>query len=323
MRSRLIFISSVLLCVAALAGCAGEGDNEGDNTADTVAADTAGAADTTTTEDATAADTSSAADTATAEDATAADSAETSPPPPDIDYTSDIDLNTYAGPTVAVSGHAMQFSQGGGRLEGAEVTILEFPSLSVTTDVDGAFRFPALPVGAQVSLILSYPNYPAIQTGTITLGAEDVERVTFQAPDKYMYGLMARMSQIQPRPDLCQIATTVTRRGLSMYDSGTSHGEPDATVSISPTPAEATGPIYFNLVNHNTIYPDLELTHTSLDGGALYLNVDPGEYTLRAEKPDTTFTEVVLRCRPGMLVNASPPWGLQATEGGLGPVIIP
>lgn len=251
------------------------------------------------------------------------DDATDAPSIPEIDYTSPIDLATYTGPTVSVSGHVMQFSQSGGRLEGAVISILEFPGINSTSGADGEFMFPALPSGSQVSFVMSHPDYPPIQTGTFTLGSDNLERVTFQAPDHYMYSLLARISQVQPDPKRCQIATTVTRVGLSTYDGGTSHGEPDATVLISPTPAETVGPIYFNLANHNTIFPDLALTQTTLDGGVLFLNTFPGEYTLSALKPDTTFTDVTIRCRPGLLVNASPPQGLQAIQGGIGPIFTP
>ncbi len=264
-----------------------------------------------------------AANTDAPSDDASSDGAADAPVIPEIDYTSPIDLATYTGPTVSVSGHVMQFSQAGGRLEGAVISVLEFPGITSTSGADGEFLFAALPSGSQVSFVMSHPDYPPIQTGTFTLGTDNLERVTFQAPNHYMYSLLARISQVQPDPNRCQIATTVTRVGLSTYDGGTSHGEPDATVSIAPTPAETVGPIYFNLANHNTIFPDLELTQTTLDGGVLFLNTFPGEYTLSALKPDTTFTDVTIRCRPGFLVNASPPQGLQATEGGIGPIFTP
>ena len=315
MRKVLVILIASWVCFA---GCA-ENDNTSSST-DTLVGSDAGvdvSADAVESSDVTGDTASAAEDMEGAED-----TAEDVRGLPDIDYTSDIDLETYTGTTVSASGNAINFSRDGGRIEGAEVSILEFPGLTTTTDADGGFRFDGLPSGARVSFLLIHPDFPPIQTGTFLLGTEDIEQVTFQAPDHDMYTLMANLTRIRPREDRCQISSTVTRRGLSLYSSGTSHGEPDATVTLEPVD-EASGPIYFNLVNHNTIFPDTALEHTSLDGGVLYLNVFPGEYTLTAHKEGTTFTQTTMRCRPGWLVNASPPWGLQATEGGIGPIITP
>jgi len=62
------------------------------------------------------------------------------------------------------------------------------------------------------------------------------------------------------------------------------------------------------------VLPDRDLTQSSTDGGVLYYNVDPGVYTLSAEKTGVEFESVTLNCRKGVLVNASPPYGLQALE---------
>ena len=78
-------------------------------------------------------------------------------------------------------------------------------------------------------------------------------------------------------------------------------------------------PIYFQTVRHDVIYPDRKLSRTTEDGGLLFVNVPPDTYTLRAHKEGTTFTDVMIKCRAGMIVNGAPPWGLQAVEGGIGP----
>ena len=96
-------------------------------------------------------------------------------------------------------------------------------------------------------------------------------------------------------------------------------GEPDATVTIEPAVDPELGPIYFNMVRHDVICPDRKFDRTSDDGGVLFVNVPPATYTLRAHKEGVTFREVTIKCRPGLVVNAAPPWGLQALEGGIGP----
>lgn len=223
-------------------------------------------------------------------------------------------------PTVSVSGNAFAFTNSGGDVAGGEVSILELPDRLATTDEDGAFRFDDLPGDADVTFVLAHPDYVPIQTATHTLAGEDLEQMTFQVPTPGLYDVLAASVRLEPDDARCQIATTVTRLGNSLYDDtrGT-HGEPGATVTIDPPLPETHGPIYFNLVKYNVIYPDLMLTETTDDGGALFLNVPPGDYTLRAHKADTEFREARMRCRAGMLVNASPPWGLQAVAGGVGP----
>lgn len=221
--------------------------------------------------------------------------------------------------SAAVSGHAFNFGQGG-PLAGGQVTILELPERTATTEADGAFAFDDLPVGAEVSFVLHYEDFPLIQTGTHVVPPEGMERLTFQAPDRTLYATLAGVLRIDADPARCQIASTVTRRGNSLYDDtpGT-HGEPEATVTITPRPEEVDGPVYFDLAKYNVIWPDRDLVQTSADGGVLFLNVPPGDYTLEAHKEGTTFRPVKIKCAAGLLVNASPPWGLQAVEGGVGP----
>jgi hypothetical protein len=68
------------------------------------------------------------------------------------------------------------------------------------------------------------------------------------------------------------------------------------------------GPVYFN----SAVIPDQSRKESSDDGGVLWGNVEPGEYRITATKPGATFASIRMKCRPGVLVNASPPYGLQA-----------
>ncbi|MEZ4468688.1 MAG: carboxypeptidase-like regulatory domain-containing protein, partial [bacterium] len=203
---------------------------------------------------------------------------------------------------LSVSGHAFSFSANGGPIEGATVRLLEDPERTATTAADGSFRFDGLPDGSQVTFVLEDPDLPPIQTGTHTLAGEDMERLTFQAPDFALYNALAAIVQLTPDPARCQIASTVTRRGNSLYDEipGT-HGEPEATVTLEPEPDDVDGPIYFDLVRYNAIFPSRMLSQTTADGGVLFLNVPPGEYTLRAHKPATEFRDVHITCRAGFI----------------------
>ena len=79
-------------------------------------------------------------------------------------------------------------------------------------------------------------------------------------------------------------------------------------MTTSPELPAEHGPIYFNA----SVIPDPSLTETSEDGGALYIQVPPGEYVWTAHKAGTMISRIKQQCRVGFLVNASPPWGLQA-----------
>jgi len=211
-------------------------------------------------------------------------------------------------PLVSVSGDAIPFAGGpDGRIEGAEIWILEHPEMRVTTGADGHFEFSGLRADTEVTLVLDHPDYVPIQTGTILLGAGGAERVTFQAVTADIYGALALLLDVEPDDTKCQMVTTITRVGKSIYDPG-AHGEAGVTVTLAPPLPDANGPIYFN----SSVIPDYSLDESSDDGGVLFIQVPPGEYVWTADKPGVEFTQVKMKCRPGVLVNASPPWGLQA-----------
>jgi hypothetical protein len=211
---------------------------------------------------------------------------------------------------TTVSGDAIPFIEvPDGRIEGAEVWILERPEMRVTTGADGHFEFIDVPVGSEVTLVMDHPDYYPIQTGTIVLGPEGAERVTFQAVTYGIFDAFAVIVDVDPDETKCQMVTTVTRVGKSIYDLG-AHGEAGAVVTLDPPLPADQGPIYFN----SSVIPDFSLDETSDDGGVLFIQAPPGEYVWTASKPGVEFTQVNMKCRAGVLVNASPPWGLQALE---------
>ena len=210
---------------------------------------------------------------------------------------------------VTVSGDVLPFHLvPTGRLAGATVSVLEHPEMQVVTGTDGHFRFDGLEEGSEVTLVMSHPDYHPIQTGTIVLGPSGAERVTFQAVLYGIYATLAALLQVTPDEEhACQMVTTLTRVGKSMYDFG-AHGEDRAVVQLGPPLPAEHGPIYFN----SAVLPDRSLHESSDDGGVLFIQVPPGEYVWSATKPGAAFSRVKMKCRPGFLVNASPPWGLQA-----------
>jgi hypothetical protein len=139
--------------------------------------------------------------------------------------------------------------------------------------------------------------------------------VSFQVPPDIIYAAFSFLLGMKPDPNVCQIATTVTRADALKYGSlGADQGQAGATVTIHPPLPPRHGPIYFRFLPENlgVIYPDRSLAETSRDGGVLFVDVPTGEYTLRAQKPSVEFTSIKVKCRPGVLVNASPPHCLQA-----------
>lgn len=225
----------------------------------------------------------------------------------DCDLVDDAAANDSCSFPVSISGNVKDFYNGFW-LENGVVWVLEHPELgTVTTDVDGYFAFSGLQEGEEVSLILEHPNYHPIQNGTVRLGPTGAARVTFQAVTWSVYDGLAFVLGITPdEVNKCQMVTTVTRVGKSIYDPG-AHGEKAATVTTSPALPDENGPIYFN----SDVLPQPSLTMTSDDGGVLYVQVTPGDYVWTAHKGDLIFTRIKSKCRAGLLVNASPPWGLQ------------
>ncbi|WAS90612.1 hypothetical protein [Nannocystis punicea] len=209
---------------------------------------------------------------------------------------------------ATVEGDAIPFDASpNGRIAGAQVSILEFPDRSVVTAADGKFKFEGLPVGADVTLTMTHPDYHPIQTGTHVVPEEGLQRITFQAVTHAIYDALAAIVMVTPDEEkYCQMVTTVTRVGKSIYDAG-AHGEADVVVTLDPPLPAENGPIYFN----SSVIPEPGLTRTSDDGGVLFIQVPPGEYTWTATKAGAEFLPVRMKCRAGWLINASPPWGLQ------------
>lgn len=228
--------------------------------------------------------------------------------------------NARADTTLTMHGYADNFGPPFGVVAGATVRVVELPSLTTITDANGEWELPGLPVGSTVSFELIAPNRPPVQTRSFTLTA-DLDDVAFQSPNQAIFDGFAGVLQVTPDPTRCSIAATVTRRGFVYRQWPLStHGEPYVTVTLSPVPAGGVdGPVYFNLLRGDLIWPDRTLSTTTADGGVVFVNVPPGTYVLHADKAGVTIPDITVTCRPGVLTNASPPFGLNVTDGGLDP----
>jgi hypothetical protein len=224
----------------------------------------------------------------------------------DTETETETDTETGIGESVIVSGDAFAFGPYT-MIADATVTVLELPEFTTSTDAAGHFELE-LPAGADATFVFERDGFPKTYTKTFTLPETGtVERITFQVPDNTTFAALATIVMIDPDPATCQIASTVTRVGKSIYDEG-AHGEAGATVAIEPALPAEHGPVYFNA----SVIPQPSLTETSEDGGVLYTNVPPGTYVLRASKAGVEFVDVTITCDEGVLVNPAPPHGLQA-----------
>jgi hypothetical protein len=286
-RSVLALACSAML----LAACGSEGtDSSTTDVADTAAADTTAA-------DTTAADTTAAV--------TTTDPSTTSVAP---------DL-TAAQPTGHIRGTAYTFNTPD-PIAGATIAAEEFPGLpTATTGADGSYDIE-VPAGEPVTLSITAEGHHSIRVQTFTLdgaGAE-IDGVNFQTPTDAIYdGLKALVSGFTGRDPFeggCVIVTTVgDARMVGMtfaeFIEFHPHGLAGATVQIDPPLAT---PVYFN----DQVLPDAAQQTTSIDGGVLWPNVPPGNYTLSATLPGTEFVTVPVRCEDGWVVNANPVQGLHA-----------
>ena len=245
-----------------------------------------------------------------------------------------------AAQTVSFSGIAWSFQLPGlpyGRISGATGSSLEMPELETTTNVDGEFTIEGLPVGSQATLVLEHPDHPLTYTKTHTVPDTDLDDLTFQIPTNTVFalieaGLVDGGVIVGIDPGKCQMVSTFTRFGKTIGSPG-HHGEPGAILSVAPENISEAGPIYFG----DDVLPDPSRTYSSLDGGVLVLNIEPGDYTwsascvedptdliaeyppednegesLRCQTEDVEFESILMKCRAGVFLNASPSYGLQA-----------
>ncbi len=192
--------------------------------------------------------------------------------------------------------------------------MFEYPDVSVTADDDGAFSLGGLPDGVELTIALEHPDYFPSLTRTFVLAGEDVTDVTFQALSTTIAAVAAAIVGVDAGdPEVCIMATTVTAISAGM---GTiwAAGEPGATVTTEPAIAAEYGPIYFN----TSVTPDPSLSETTTDGGVVIAGRLEGRYQWHGHKAQYAFAPLTMRCVPGWLTNASPPYGLVVTSAPVG-----
>lgn len=211
---------------------------------------------------------------------------------------------------VSVQGDVMAFLNeiDGKRISGATVTVLEHPETSMVTGADAHFRFDGLEEGSELTLLVEHPDLKPTQTATVKLGPGGVNPFSIQVvPTALFDGLATLVPEPVDEDEHCVIATTVARLGGSLY-AHLRQGMPGVATSIDPPVPAGSGPIYFD----EAVLPSLTQPATSIDGGALYYRVPPGDYTLYGDKAGNVFNTVRFQCRAGWVVNGGPPLGLLA-----------
>ncbi|MBN8866788.1 MAG: hypothetical protein J0H98_04490 [Solirubrobacterales bacterium] len=246
--------------------------------------------------------------------------------------------------TVTISGNAYAFIFAGDtrRLEGAEISIAEYPEISTVAGANGAWSL-VVPNHAKVTPFATFPDTTPGDAGddyfptyaqTFYTSDRDITRVNFQMPKQAVAEAMASivgagMTGTTGKKQLteCAVVSTFFRlqrtSGEDLIDGRTytdfddfhnyrPHGVADSTATMTDATGGTPGdPVYFN----SSVIPDPSRTSSSSDGGVLWRNIPAGEYTVRGQNAEKRFGQAQITCAPGRLVNASPPWGLYELAG--------
>lgn len=193
---------------------------------------------------------------------------------------------------------------------GATVHLFEYPDVAVAVGADGRFRLEGLPDGVPLTVAAEHPDYFPSLTRTFVLDGADLADVNFQAMSILITALGAEIVGVDPfAPGVCQMATTITAISPNQ-GSVWAVGEPGALAILDPPVAPEFGPTYFN----TSVIPEPGLDQSTADGGVVVAGAPPGIYAWTATKPGFVFDTITMRCEPGWLTNAAPPYGVQAVS---------
>jgi hypothetical protein len=213
--------------------------------------------------------------------------------------------------SVTISGTAYEFANVDTMLSGATIHILEDPAARATVAADGSYSI-RVKNHAQVTPYITDRGYGTIYLQTFTTADENLTNVNFQTPTTSVMRALESILKIAANADgyprQCGVVTTVNTkqvRGVSyrqLVDWG-AHGVAGVTATISPHRGTRT---YFNA---QTI-PDPTVHATTSDGGVVWTGLPAGKYTITAKGAGSRWPAITVKCAPGRVVNASPPWGM-------------
>ena len=200
-------------------------------------------------------------------------------------------------------------------LPGATVTLEEHPELSTVTDDSGAYVLEGVPVGERVTPKIELSKHVNAWHQSITVEG-DVEMLYFQAIPTTVFNLLkAGIEDGGVEVDLdtaCAVVTTVSDASMASVQDWEAFLERGDAGELAGASAEILPSSGLRLYFNEEVRPDPTKTETTTDGGVLWLNVSPGDYTLSASHPEASFPEVDIDCEAGRFINASPPKGLTA-----------
>jgi len=230
-----------------------------------------------------------------------------------------------AAGNVTLSGNAYSFIFGGHteRLPGAQIGIDELPGVTATAGANGAYSLK-VPDNTTITPYATMPGYHKIYLQTFHTRGSDLRQINFQMPPDEIYSALGVIlgTNLDPEtgdPVKCAIVTTMFKESARHYDDfddfwgDTPHGVEGSTAAGSTNAGRLLPPTtYFN----SQVIPDPAQPSTSDDGGAIWDEVETGEYTIKGHKPGTHFSPFQATCKPGRLINANPPWGLYQLAPG-------
>jgi hypothetical protein len=249
----------------------------------------------------------------------------------------------YFGVNVLDPAHSPPYGTG---VAGAHVWLAEFPFtrfLKVTSDTDGTWSMWVIKqvgVPLQLSFVYEKDFYPP-EVEQAVFGAPlpapwnvvviksnvhsiegTVSDIAIQMPDELYLSvakgqLEAGLRQVIPGFTIQNLlVSTVGKSWASLYSFQLPHGDPGATVSMTPVPQNAyynlpSGPIYFD----ETVTPNPFLAATTVDGGVLFDNLAPGTYSVTAAKAPYSYATATFRVDAAIPVYiSSPPHSIQGTN---------
>ncbi|MEZ5501660.1 MAG: hypothetical protein R3E50_02990 [Halioglobus sp.] len=209
-----------------------------------------------------------------------------------------------------------------------KVWIAEYPytrDLDIQTDDTGWWTmYIVKDVGVDLEFSFVYEKEDWITTKTNVNEITDEDNLDYAIqyidPYYFTYGMLPfveGMMRNNGYPNFFfanAMVVTVGKSWASMHDDRLPHGDPGATMTLSPTLDDYIGPIYFN----RSVIPDLSQPDTSVDGGVTWLNMPVDQtYYVSAIKPGVTYPTVRFRVTSADVENgvqlyiASPPDSLE------------
>lgn len=148
-----------------------------------------------------------------------------------------------------------------------------------------------------LSFIYEKEDWITTKTNVHTIVDEDDVDLAIQYIDPDFFNFLMRpyvegMMQDNGYPNFffeTAMVVTVGKSWSSMHSDALPHGDPGATMTISPESPTLIGPVYFN----EAVIPDIEWTSTSVDGGVTWLNMPLNQtYHISAVKEGVNYPTV-------------------------------